>query len=324
LMVFFSSPSRDICSPLEPERGLAVTSRCDSLSDNLLCLGLNQKDYLASFQPSGRCEMIPDQWYAILESSELAKGRPIGVTRMGERLVLWCATNGGVVCLRDRCCHRGAALSKGKIKDANIECPYHGLQYDGTGRCTVIPANGRVTQVPDRFKVRSYPVHEAHDFIWVWWGEPRQEYPQVPSFEDIDESFSYLTLRDHWDTHYSRVIENMLDVAHLPFVHANTIGRGGKPWLTVRRLGLMVTGSWSGSVMSWTEGKSRSGPRRCLNLRILRFCISCFLISGRTGWAMISGLWLLSLLLMRRIRSCTSASIRGLSESLCSATCSTS
>lgn len=172
--------------------------------------------------------MIPDQWYAILESSEVAKGRPIGVTRMSEKLVLWREVSGELVCLRDRCAHRGASLSKGKIERGEIECPFHGLKYDRTGGCTVIPANGRDAPVPERFKVNDYKVLEKYGFIWIWWGEPREDYPQLPFFEDIDESFSYLTLRDHWSTHYSRAIENQLDVAHLPFVHANTIGRGGR------------------------------------------------------------------------------------------------
>lgn len=172
--------------------------------------------------------MIPDQWYAILESSEVAEGRPVGVTRMGEKLVLWRENDGGLVCLRDRCVHRGAALSGGKITKDGIECPFHGLKYDRTGRCTIIPANGKDTPVPERFKVPSYTVREEYGFIWIWWGEPQEDYPPVPFFSDIDDSFSYLTLRDHWTTHYSRAIENQLDVAHLPFVHKNTIGRAGR------------------------------------------------------------------------------------------------
>lgn len=33
--------------------------------------------------------MIPDQWYAVLASSEVKRGRPVGVVRFGRRLVLW-------------------------------------------------------------------------------------------------------------------------------------------------------------------------------------------------------------------------------------------
>ena len=54
--------------------------------------------------------MIRNQWYVVLESQEV-KHKPIGVTRMGEKLVFWRDAQGQVHCLRDRCAHRGAALS---------------------------------------------------------------------------------------------------------------------------------------------------------------------------------------------------------------------
>ena len=172
--------------------------------------------------------MIPNQWYAVLESHEIPRRQPIGVIRLGEKLVFWRDARAQVVCQRDKCAHRGAALSKGKVVGDNVECPFHGLQYDATGRCQLIPANGRVTPVPERFQVHTYPTAEAHGFIWLWWGDGRPDLPPLPWFEDVDDSFAYATFKDHWTVHYSRAIENQLDVAHLPFVHYNTIGRGGR------------------------------------------------------------------------------------------------
>lgn len=172
--------------------------------------------------------MIPNQWYAVLESNEVPAGKPVGVTRMGEKLVFWRDAQARVICQRDKCAHRGAALSKGKITDDHIECPFHGLQYDATGRCQLIPANGKNTPVPERFRVHTYPTNEAHGLVWLWWGEPRSDLPALPFFEDLEDGFTYATFRDHWTVHYSRAIENQLDVMHLPFVHHNTIGRGGR------------------------------------------------------------------------------------------------
>ena len=171
--------------------------------------------------------MITNQWYAILESKEVKKGDIIGVTRLGEKLVLWRDKDGNVICLKDKCAHRGAALSIGKLCDNNstLECPFHGLRYDKTGKCSVIPANGKNTPVPGRFKVYSYPIQEAHDLIWIWWGETRKIFPPLPFFDDIDYKFSYSTYTEVWPVHYSRAIENQLDVVHLPFVHKSTIGR---------------------------------------------------------------------------------------------------
>ncbi len=174
--------------------------------------------------------MIRNQWYAVLESKEVPKSKLIGVTRLGENLVFWRRKNGEILCLRDKCAHRGAALSIGKICDKGdkIECPFHGLRYNASGQCTMIPANGKKTPVPEHFKVISYLTCEKHDFIWLWWGEIQAEYPPIPFFQDIDKKFSYKTHTEVWPVHYSRAIENQLDVVHLPFVHHNTIGRGNQ------------------------------------------------------------------------------------------------
>jgi len=77
--------------------------------------------------------------------------------------------------------------------------------------------------------VRTYPVREMHRLVYLWWGEPREEYPPLPDFDYMrDPNLVYSTATDVWNTHYSRVIENQLDVVHVPFVHKSTIGRGNK------------------------------------------------------------------------------------------------
>jgi phenylpropionate dioxygenase-like ring-hydroxylating dioxygenase large terminal subunit len=173
--------------------------------------------------------MIPNQWYAVLDASEI-RGRPVGATRMGEKLVFWRDHEGQVSCLRDRCVHRGVELSIGRVTDhGRLQCPFHGFEYDATGRVTVVPANGKNQPVPKRFRVTAYPTHEAHGFIWIWWGEDLPADLAPPRFfDDLDESFSYGKAADPWPCHYSRAVENQLDVAHLPFVHHNTIGRGNR------------------------------------------------------------------------------------------------
>jgi phenylpropionate dioxygenase-like ring-hydroxylating dioxygenase large terminal subunit len=172
--------------------------------------------------------MIRNQWYAILESDEVKKGKPIGVTRMGEKLVAWRDRQGKVTLMADKCPHRGVQLSIGAVKADCIQCPFHGFEYDASGACKLVPANGKNAQPPKKLKVQTYPSSEAHGFIYIWWGEAQETYPPLPFFDSIDEKFVYSTVRDHWNTHYSRAIENQLDVVHLPFVHHNTIGRGNK------------------------------------------------------------------------------------------------
>lgn len=172
--------------------------------------------------------MIPNQWYVVLNSNEVKPGRPVGVTRMGEKLVFWRGENGQVACLRDFCVHRGVALSAGKLHGDKIMCPFHGFEYDHTGRCTVIPANGRNAPVPQSMQTHAYATQEAHGFIYIFWGPTEKKSAPARFFSDIDEHFTYGEAIDPWNTHYARVIENQLDVAHLPFVHFNSIGRGNR------------------------------------------------------------------------------------------------
>ncbi|GAB4484813.1 MAG: aromatic ring-hydroxylating dioxygenase subunit alpha [Anaerolineales bacterium] len=172
--------------------------------------------------------MIPNQWYAILESDEIKPGKIIGVTRMGEKMVAWRSPRGELSLMSDLCPHRGVALSAGNLVGDCIQCPFHGFEFDTSGKCTLIPANGRGAEIPKAMRSKSYVVREAHGLVYIWWGEPRESYPPLPFFEAIDEGMVYATLRDPWAAHYSRAIENQLDVVHLPFVHRTTIGRGNR------------------------------------------------------------------------------------------------
>jgi phenylpropionate dioxygenase-like ring-hydroxylating dioxygenase large terminal subunit len=172
--------------------------------------------------------MIRNQWYVLLESDEV-KDKPVGVTRLGEKMVFWRDRAGKVHCAVDKCPHRGIQLSLGAVVDDHLQCPFHGFEYDASGQCMLVPANGRGGVIPATLHLHSYPTHEVHGYIWVWWGENPPAGLEAPAFFDnIDDSFYHASAHDPWDAHYSRVIENQLDVVHLPFIHRKTIGRGGR------------------------------------------------------------------------------------------------
>jgi phenylpropionate dioxygenase-like ring-hydroxylating dioxygenase large terminal subunit len=169
--------------------------------------------------------MIPGQWYIVLDSDEI-KTQPVGVTRLGEKLVFWRDDSGRLSCFPDKCVHRGIQLSTGKVYHDHLQCPFHGFEYDASGRVTVIPANGLQAEVPKTFRIMKYPVYEAYGFVWIWWGKPPSVDLKPPRFfDDIDPKIHFVSGRDPWKAHYSRVIENQLDVVHVPFIHSNTIGR---------------------------------------------------------------------------------------------------
>ena len=174
--------------------------------------------------------MIQNQWYAILPSKAVKRNQIVAVKRLNLDLAIFRNSDGELGCVVDQCTHRGAALSKGQIKGNCIQCPFHGLKFDVSGRCRLIPANGKAsTDDLTRYNVKQYAVEEKAGIIFIWLGNPEEKAEAIPFFYgDIDETYVYSEMEDHWNSHYSRCIENQLDVVHLPFVHYNTIGRGNK------------------------------------------------------------------------------------------------
>ncbi len=210
--------------------------------------------------------MIPNQWYAILESNEIKKGKITGVTRMGEKLVAWRDSQGRATVMADKCPHRGVALSAGKLVEDCIQCPFHGFEYDISGKCTLVPANGRNAEPPKALHVNNYPTCEAHGIIFIWWGEPLPDktYPPLPWFDNIDKGMVYSTLRSHWANHYARAIENQLDVVHLPYVHHNSIGRGNQSLVNGPICKVITNTPGSHRIDLWVDNEIDRGqkPRR--------------------------------------------------------------
>ncbi len=168
-----------------------------------------------------------DQWYPVLESREVRR-KPLAVERLGQRLVFWRTADGLPHANLDRCPHLGAALSGGKVCADRLVCPFHGFEFDAEGQCCHIPAIGHKGKIPKGMAVKSFPLWEAHGLIWLWWGESRKAYPEVPFFPQLETGWRYGTVVVNWPVHYTRAIENQLDVAHLAFVHRTTIGAGGR------------------------------------------------------------------------------------------------
>src|ERR687885_2821011 len=135
---------------------------------------------------------------------------------LGEDLVLW-RNNNQIQAWQDLCPHRGARLSLGWVKDNTLVCPYHGLAFNTKGQCVQIPAHPDLPP-PTRACVRAYLTQERYGLVWVSLGNPQQE---IPSFPEWDEpSYRPVFCGPYsFKTSGFRAIENFLDVAHFPFVH---------------------------------------------------------------------------------------------------------
>jgi vanillate O-demethylase monooxygenase subunit len=160
-------------------------------------------------------------WWVAAASREVGR-RPLGRWLLDQPVVLYRKEDGQVVALEDRCAHRWAPLSAGKIVGDSLVCGYHGFRYGSSGLCEAIPSQ---RNVPKAAKVKAYPVVERKPFVWIWMGDPSRarEIP-VPDLEFVtgDEwvrASDYLYL----EANYFLLQENVLDLTHFAFVHADTL-----------------------------------------------------------------------------------------------------
>lgn len=171
-----------------------------------------------------------NQWYVVLASAELRR-KPLGVERLGQRIVFWRDSQGVAHAHSDRCPHLGAALSAGTIREDALVCPFHGFAFDSTGMCRHIPANGSTGRIPRGMALATFLLLEKFGFIWLWLGQRMQVYPALPFFPELAQGWRYRTDIVDWPVHYTRAIENQLDVAHLAFVHGAAMGQRGRSFV---------------------------------------------------------------------------------------------
>ena len=168
----------------------------------------------------------PGYWCPVIASSELGT-RPLARIRFGERLVFW-RSGRNVVCMPDRCPHRSAALSLGRINLAagTLACPFHGLEFAADGSCVGVPGEAD-PGLCEEFRVEPRSVREADGYIWLWRGPDAGKSESLPRHPALS-GLRYGESRTVWPAHYTRCIENVCDYSHLPFVHRWTIGAGNR------------------------------------------------------------------------------------------------
>ncbi len=163
-----------------------------------------------------------------------------------EDLVLW-RVAGQTVAWQDLCAHRGTRLSLGKTDGDTLACRYHGWLYNPEGRCVGIPAHPAQTP-PKRARVRSYKVRERYGLVWVTVGEPECDIPVFPEWDD--DSFMQILCGPYRNIPASapRIVENFLDIAHLPVVHGGILGDLGRPEIADYHAKISADGVTSGKI----------------------------------------------------------------------------
>ena len=197
-------------------------------------------------------EVFKQFWYPVMPISQMSE-QPQSFELLGQKLVLWLDDSGEVVVATDRCCHRSVQLSKGRVIEGNIVCPYHGWRFNGEGTCVEVPQLEDNSQIPKTYQIDTYLAQERYGYIWVCLGEPLNEIPDIPEASDrcldarslapdgalkdtpSDNAGSHRNFRlipllyDTWHCAGLRVMENEFDLAHPTFVHAATFGSEDRP-----------------------------------------------------------------------------------------------
>lgn len=161
---------------------------------------------------------LRNTWYVAAWERDVGD-RPVAVTMLGERVVLYRKTDGSVAALEDACAHRKLPLSMGRIVGDQIECGYHGLTFNCSGVCTLAPG---LEKPPRGARVRAYPVESRYGLLWVWMGNP--------ALADASTIFTV----EHWGDpawglnqgdamqitcNYLYLTDNLLDPTHVNWVH---------------------------------------------------------------------------------------------------------
>src|SRR5690349_16465918 len=166
--------------------------------------------------------LVKNSWYVAAFSDEV-QGKLLARTILGTPVVMYRRSDDAVVALEDRCAHRRLPLSFGFLENDNVVCGYHGMTFDDAGRCIRVPGQEKI---PEGACVRSFPVMERHNVVWIWVG--KRELADPSSVPDLDRlahpdwiaSKGYTLL--HSD--YRLLNDNLLDLSHVAFVHGKTIG----------------------------------------------------------------------------------------------------
>jgi vanillate O-demethylase monooxygenase subunit len=173
---------------------------------------------------------IKNIWYVAAWSTELDAAKPIGRTIIGEPVALYRKGDGAVIAMEDRCPHRHAPLSLGRIEGDDLKCMYHGLKFGSDGACKFVPGSDIV---PPNSAARTFPAVERSSWIWVWPGDPAKADPDLVPFHTGLDDPQWLMRESAIDyaAGYELINDNLCDLSHLDYTHENTLGKAtGAKW----------------------------------------------------------------------------------------------
>jgi phenylpropionate dioxygenase-like ring-hydroxylating dioxygenase large terminal subunit len=200
---------------------------------------------------------VRNAWYVAAWAHELLRERPVRLRVLDEPLVIWRNAAGGLTAFEDYCLHRLAPLSLGRCEGERLRCMYHGWLYDRSGSVVEIPGEARI---PSSARVRTYPVIELHNWIWVWMGDPARAdqklIPTVVGFDQASPDRVYAHGQLDYASEARLVNDNLLDLSHVSFLHAVTF-RMSEVW--GRELSKVTEIERGVRTERWIQGQGKLG-----------------------------------------------------------------
>lgn len=189
---------------------------------------------------------VLNTWYPLTWSRNV--GRALSAHRIvGQQVVLYRTEGGKTVAMEDVCPHRLVPLSMGRLRGDAIECGYHGMTYDCSGKCVRVPGQD---MIPPTAVVKTYPTHENMGLVWIWMGDPSLadtakifDLPQYhnPAWSAVEGDALAI------GANYLSLADNLCDPAHVSFVHLTTLGNAASediPIQSEEQEGKVLTWRW--------------------------------------------------------------------------------
>src|ERR1700674_3223983 len=172
-------------------------------------------------------------WLPAMLSSEMPgpDSDPIRVLLLGEKLIAFRDSNGGVGLLHNHCPHRGASLFFGRNEESGLRCVYHGWKFDTAGKCIDMPTEPAESDFRRKVSALAYPTRERGGIIWVYMGTRRAEnLPPLPDLEgnmlpDDQTGIGIFQRECNW----MQALEGDIDTAHVGFLHQGAISADSVP-----------------------------------------------------------------------------------------------
>jgi len=176
-----------------------------------------------------------NMWWVAARTDEITT-TPMARWILEMPVVLYRTEDGTPVALDDRCPHRWAPLSEGRVDGDQIVCPYHGMRFAADGSCVHVPTQ---TKVPATADIASYPLRESGAFVWIWMGDPdaiADAEPPVDLGYTADPDWSVVTGYYEVACNWVLIRENVLDLTHIPHLHAKTFRQND--WDTIPKVSI--------------------------------------------------------------------------------------